>query len=349
MNIIYISRRLKEENNGAQQVMSRNLEALKRIGGINITEYYLPQGSLKNVAVSLLQLGSYGITRQEEKKIVKLAARVHPDWFFIESSSYGSLVENLHHIGIPSICFAHNLDTEICSRSPLIAWLKYRFTRFNEAKSVRYANKLICLNNRDSNGFRKMFGRKADAILPITFPKRPLCINVDFQKEEKFYYLFVGSDFFPNVEGIKWFIEHVAPKVDACFRIVGSCCRNTSLATMILPKNVVLVGYSDNLDKEYQNAAGVIAPIFKGSGMKTKTIEALSYGKSIFGTSEAFTGIECDFSRVGALCNTADEFVEALSSTELKKTVNNYSLEIFIRNFSNEVFVERLRDFLKSL
>ena len=55
------------------------------------------------------------------------------------------------------------------------------------------------------------------------------------------------------------------------------------------------------------------------------------------------------FFRSARLCNTADEFVEALSSTELKKTVNNYSLEIFIRNFSNEVFVERLRDFLKSL
>jgi len=34
----------------------------------------------------------------------------------------------------------------------------------------------------------------------------------------------------------------------------------------------------------------VILPIISGSGMKTKTAEALMYGKSIIGIKEAFEG-----------------------------------------------------------
>ena len=33
--------------------------------------------------------------------------------------------------------------------------------------------------------------------------------------------------------------------------------------------------------------------------MKTKVIEAMSFGKSIIGTDEAFQGIECDYCRMG--------------------------------------------------
>jgi hypothetical protein len=78
---------------------------------------------------------------------------------------------------------------------------------------------------------------------------------------------------------------------------VGACCENPTLAYKTIPSNVKLDGYVNDLSSYYKSAVAVVAPIFKGSGMKTKVIEAMSYGKSIIGTDEAFQGIECDFSR----------------------------------------------------
>ena len=50
----------------------------------------------------------------------------------------------------------------------------------------------------------------------------------------------------------------------------------------------------DDLGEYYRNCDVVIAPIFEGSGMKTKTTEALMWGKYIIGTNESFCGFAID-------------------------------------------------------
>lgn len=47
------------------------------------------------------------------------------------------------------------------------------------------------------------------------------------------------------------------------------------------PGKVEVVGPVDGLDEWYLNARAVVAPIFDGSGMKTKIAEALMFGKRI--------------------------------------------------------------------
>lgn len=350
MKILYITRRLGSKQNGAKQVMARNFEALQRIfGKENVTEYYLPKADVKNVLFSLLQGGSYGVTKHEEVTILRIVKDLSPDFVFLESSCFGSIYKRLAKEDIKTICFAHNLDTELChqersSRSLLVGLLKYGFTWWNEKRTTKYANVLICLTRRDSDGFLRMFGRNADLILPITFNNRKLLLS-SLPPPLQPYYLFVGSDFFPNVEGVKWFVQNVAPKVNVKFRIVGSCCDNLELKKLTLPDNVQMVGYVSNLDEEYLKASGVIAPIFKGSGMKTKTVEAMSYGKSIIGTDEAFQGIECDYSRIGAKCNTAEEFIQAIKSLP-DRQFNPYVYQLFSDNYETSVVENRLKSFL---
>lgn len=350
MKIGYIARDVGLNANGAGQVMRRNKEALKRIvGKDNIVEYILPKSNLKSVFTSIVQASSYGITKKEEQYIIDKIQRDNPDFVFIESSSFGSLYKKLSELNIKTICFAHNLDTLLCkqeitSRSPLIGIPKYFSTRFNEKKTSKYCNILICLSERDSSGFKDLFGRSADMIVPITFPKR-LISEMDKADDIKPYFLFVGSDFFPNVEGVKWFISNVASYIDSDIHIVGSCCNNPLLQNLNIPHNVKLLGYVDNLEEEYFKAAGVIAPIFKGSGMKTKTIEAMSYGKSIYGTDEAFAGIDCDYSKIGGLCNNAEEFVRVLNGANLKLK-NVYTEDLFNKRYSDEQFEVKLRELL---
>ena len=77
-----------------------------------------------------------------------------------------------------------------------------------------------------------------------------------------------------------------------------------------------VVGTVDCLETWYEKADVVISPIFLGSGMKTKTAEALMYGKPILGTKEAFEGYDTDPAKVGALCNTATEFIETIGKIQ---------------------------------
>lgn len=76
---------------------------------------------------------------------------------------------------------------------------------------------------------------------------------------------------------------------------------------------VEVVATADNLVPWHLGASSVIAPIFDGSGMKTKVAEALMYGKTVIGTPEAFSGCENVADRAGWVCSTADEFVAAIN------------------------------------
>jgi glycosyltransferase involved in cell wall biosynthesis len=79
------------------------------------------------------------------------------------------------------------------------------------------------------------------------------------------------------------------------------------------PGNVTVAGPVDRLDLWYGGAAVVIAPIFDGSGMKTKVAEALMFGKLIIGTPEAFSGYEEIAGKAGYVCETGEQFVSALA------------------------------------
>ena len=181
--------------------------------------------------------------------------------------------------------------------------------------------------------------------LPITFPMTGKeKIDLYLTHEEKPYFLFVGSDFFANSDGLSWFVENVMPHIHIDFYIIGSVC-NSLKKYKSLP-NIHLLGYVDNLEKYYANASFIVSPIFTGSGMKTKTVEALSYGKTIFGTEEAFVGIEGDYNKIGALCMTSQSFISAISKYDMSKTYNEYAYDLFREKYSDEAIISKIHSFL---
>ncbi len=127
---------------------------------------------------------------------------------------------------------------------------------------------------------------------------------------EKFA-LFVGGVFYANREGILWFVKYVVPRIKIKICVVGRGFER--LKDQLEREGAVeVVGAVDNLADWYLDSQFAIAPVFDGSGMKTKVAEALMFGKSIIGTPEAFVGYEDIASRAGALCRTSNEFVDAV-------------------------------------
>ena len=89
--------------------------------------------------------------------------------------------------------------------------------------------------------------------------------------------------------------------------------------------------------------------------MKVKTTEALSYGKTIFGTTEAFEGYEVDYKKVGGLCNTTEEFIEAINKyiewwkNNGKPAFNEYSYQIFKEKYSYEASMKKFKEIFEKL
>lgn len=351
MKILYISRALDDNNTGAKYVMQRNLRALQKIvGRDNVTVYMFKRPLIATYCMSLLRQGSYGVSLQDEQRLLKIAQSNNYDWVFLEGTLFGNVVKKLREKGIRTMVYAHNVDAMLYKQEmqlnvSLTAKLRYMHVAMNERITLQWTSKLLALTERDNNGFKQLYGRGADIILPITYERQQNNIQAS-TLNVKPYLLFVGSNFFPNVEGISWFIDHIATHIDLDVRIVGGCCQNQILRNRSLPDNVFLDGYVDDLCVFYKEAVAVIIPIFHGSGMKTKTVEALSYGKSIIGTKEAFVGILADYDLIGGLCNSPKEFIDRISLLDKSNRVNGYSLNVFNSCFSEEIFIDRLRAFI---
>ena len=133
-------------------------------------------------------------------------------------------------------------------------------------------------------------------------------ISLPYNVTEKFA-LFVGGTFYANQAGIFWFVENVVPYISMKTYIVGRGFEKFK-SELEINENVVVVGEVDTLAQWYHDAYFVVAPIFDGSGMKTKVAEALMYGKKIIGTPEAFSGYEDIVKQAGNVCDSADEFVD---------------------------------------
>ena len=74
-------------------------------------------------------------------------------------------------------------------------------------------------------------------------------------------------------------------------------------------KKIEIHGFVEDLYTFYAKADCVIAPIFEGSGMKTKTTEALMWGKFIIGTKEAFCGFDIT-DDIGVCCENSEDFIK---------------------------------------
>ena len=94
----------------------------------------------------------------------------------------------------------------------------------------------------------------------------------------------------PTINGLDWFLKYVLPYIDCKLMVIGREMKKYSSPD--ITEKVEIIGEVEDLSVYYEMADAIICPIFIGDGMKTKTAEAMMYGKTIFATDEALEGYD---------------------------------------------------------
>ena len=350
--ILFIGQDFNLANEGLSMVTKRNYRLFLSLD-YEIDSILIPPPNIFVKIGNILNRKSYGFTKDIEDKVEK-ALRESYEFVFFDRSIFGDTVKRFSERGFKVICFFHNVETHLSkvrlkiTKNPFYLLLYYNI-KYNESLSVRYSDKIIAISDRDQFELQQKYNLSSVDLMPTSF----LPINFDNHDHEgkefpkNNYCLFIGSDFFANYQGVSWFIKEVADKVNAEVWIVGSICN--SLNNIEIPSNVKLLGYADDLTQLYKNALCVISPIFSGSGLKTKTIEAIRYGKYIFGTEEAFVGIKKDcINKCGVLCETKEDFIQGINNFMKTPLIfNQGSIDVFNEYFSDNVAIITLKKILE--
>lgn len=354
MNLLYISISNKTPS-GGYICRQNNRDALKEIK-INFFEYNIALKDSKIVKIIDSLLGfKCGLTSGHINRIIRKIIKDNIDVVFIEPSLYGKLVKAIHkRTRAYIITFFHNCEYEIYQQG-----MKNKFLYFpllysvyvNEYYSMLYSNKCIFLTERDSEECKRMYGINCEPFYT------PIAIRNSYTINKKQIYkipsnlLFVGSYFYPNIHGLIWFINEVLPFVDYRLTIVGKGFEKEEFLNKINDKSKLLVkGFVDCLDSEYETADIVVQPVFEGSGMKTKTAECFMYGKPLITSSEGLVGYKENLEFVYN-CNTAEQFITVLSELKNQKLPSFCTnlRECFEKYYSLEARIKNYRQLLMEL
>jgi glycosyltransferase involved in cell wall biosynthesis len=118
-------------------------------------------------------------------------------------------------------------------------------------------------------------------------------------------------------------------------------------------EGVVMLGEVKDAAAFIKSKAIMPVPLFSGSGMRVKIVEAMMLEKAIVSTSIGIEGIQHTHGKDVLIANSADEFITQISRLlDDKHLFNSICSQAKInvsQQFSNEVLTAKLIRFFRSL
>lgn len=222
---------------------------------------------------------------------------------------------------------SHNVEYEIWNRisqnTPpgfkkiYLKLLTQRLERFEIAQLQAY-DLLAAISERDLKAFEAMGYAGKSLVTPIGLTMDQYLPNWK-SFERPLTLSFIGSlDWPPNVEGLKWFLEQAWPQLQIefpglTFHIAG---RATPEWLMNCNINGVRVhGEVPNAQHFINQHPVMVVPLFSGSGMRAKILEAMALGRLVVTTSIGLEGISAIHGEQVLIADTAEQFIAQIKKT----------------------------------
>ena len=215
---------------------------------------------------------------------------------------------NLWLIGQKYNLVAHNVEFIRFKRVKSVLW---PIIFLYELVACHLANKVICVSDKDKKFFVRYLKISPSKIEVVENPvdttvffennsiKDKIRIELGIREAEIFVLFFGQLDYAPNVEALLNIKKEIIPRLDQkkCDSQIGYklvvCGKGDGrgLLASYKHKNLIFLGFVENI-QDYINASDVIiVPLDSGSGTRIKILEALACKKRVVSTSVGAEGI----------------------------------------------------------
>ncbi|HSA99963.1 MAG TPA: glycosyltransferase [Anaerolineales bacterium] len=194
-------------------------------------------------------------------------------------------------------------------------------TQKQEARIFALFNAIIAIQSQEADLIRSMV--PGGKVLVVGTSAQPQTSIESDPVPERI--LYVGGDNPANADGLRRFLEHCWPVIadrypGASLHVVGNVSRNFPGQKF---ERVEFLGHVPDVAMEYKQAEVAINPIWIGTGLKIKTVEALAHGKPLVTTGKGVEGMHPAAVKACTIAHSEAEFAEAvmqlLASEDLRR------------------------------
>jgi glycosyltransferase involved in cell wall biosynthesis len=125
--------------------------------------------------------------------------------------------------------------------------------------------------------------------------------------------VFVGNlDYGPNKQAVEFIIKNLYERLpDFTFYVIGNGCER--LEELYRNRgNLIFTGYVASLRTYFDGGSIFISPIFSGTGLQNKILDAFAHKVPVIASSSSIAGIKCLPNVHYLPANSADEFVYSI-------------------------------------
>ncbi len=167
----------------------------------------------------------------------------------------------------------------------------------------------------------------------------------------------LGSmNWIPNQDGIKWFLEDVWNEVVKIYPELTLHLAGRHMPEWLIKNNypnVKIVGEVDDAQDFINSKSIMIVPLFSGSGIRIKIIEAMALGKTVISTKIGADGINYCENEDIIIASTAREFIIAITKCINDKAycrnVGERAKELIKNQHNNQLIIQKLVSFYKEI
>ena len=263
-----------------------------------------------------------------------------------------------YHTKSSMVMRSHNVESEIWFRKAALEsnLFKKSYTNYlankiqaYEKKSLNNFNKFIAISDRDLKKYQALYLNTTSLVIPYSLKSFELKLNL----KDPHSVFFIGSfDWEPNYTGVVWFIKNVwhdfySKNPHWTFYIAG---RKMNIHDPLFSHSgIKLLGEFKDVSTLLYNYNVMVVPLFYGSGIRIKIIEALFYAKPIISTNIGAEGIYVSNDSGILIADDKNSFLQALEtlsqSEENTKLIGEKNRTFAIKHFSFETQIKKLQKF----
>lgn len=250
-----------------------------------------------------------------------------------------SAVLGPNRIGIPSVMFTHNIESEIFLRHWQVArfpvykmiWrAQYRkMHRFEKSVLSRFSA-VVAVSERDREFFRDEYDISNCGVIPTGVDTGFFAYNTPQSDSQV---VFCGSmDWMANIDGIEYFFDNVWSLIreknhDARMKVVGRAPPSSMVRRInALAPEWEFTDFVDDVRDHIGGSGVFVIPLRVGGGTRIKAFEAMAMGTPVVSTSIGIEGLPVEngkhYLEADDAAMFAEHVVSLLKDAELRKSMS---------------------------